>query len=279
MNLSIQSATDREPAQLVALLNRGFGDYLVPIAFDVPMFYHMIRHDGVDLGASRVVQCDGEDAGVALIARRGWTSRLAGMALVPEARGQGVGRRLMDQLIAEARARGERAMVLEVIEGNAAAVRLYEACGFGRVRRLFSCVRSGADAPAPGDLIEIDLRELARLVTAYGLPDLPWQLSGETLAQMGPPGRAYQMGDAWVGISNLDAPHVGIRAVVVQPAARRQGQATRLLQAVMTRYPGKTWHVPALCPEEFAPLFEGLGFERQSLAQWQMALDITGARS
>ncbi|MBU1879012.1 MAG: hypothetical protein KJ734_08675, partial [Chloroflexi bacterium] len=60
MNLSIQSATDREPAQLVALLNRGFGDYLVPIAFDVPMFYHMIRHDGVDLGASRVVQCDGE---------------------------------------------------------------------------------------------------------------------------------------------------------------------------------------------------------------------------
>lgn len=37
-----------------------------------------------------------------------------------------------------------------------------------------------------------------------------------------------------------------------------------------------TGHVPALCPAEFAPLPAGLGFEREPLAQWQMALDISG---
>jgi ribosomal protein S18 acetylase RimI-like enzyme len=273
-DLELKPALDYVLPEVVGLMNRGFADYFVKIELDLAAFLGMVRHDGVDLATSRVVLRGGQPAGVALIARRGWTSRLDGMAIIPEARGCGVGRWLMDQLIAEARTRGERAMVLEVIEGNTAAVRLYEKSGFRVLRRLVSYAMSGTEAAAEGNLQEIDVRELARLVAMYGLPDLPWQISGETLAQIGPPNRAYQMGDAYVAISNPDAPHVALRTVLVRPEARRQGQATRLLRAVMATYPGKTWHVPALCPQEFGPLFEGLGFEREPLAQLQMALDL-----
>ena len=72
--------------ETVELLNRGFADYFVPIQLNLAAFLHMVRGDGIDLFASRAVLRDGEAVGVALIARRGWTSRLAGMALVPEAR-------------------------------------------------------------------------------------------------------------------------------------------------------------------------------------------------
>ncbi len=47
------------------------------------------------------------------------------MAIAPGARGQGIGLWCMDRLVDEARARGERSMVLEVIEQNDPAVRLY----------------------------------------------------------------------------------------------------------------------------------------------------------
>jgi ribosomal protein S18 acetylase RimI-like enzyme len=212
--------------------------------------------------------------GAALIARRGWTSRLAGMAIAPDARAQGIGRWCMDRLLHGARARGERAMVLEVIEQNEPAVRLYQRCGFRTLRRLVSYVVSQPAGAADVALEEADLHTVARLVSAHGLPDLPWQISGESLAQAGPPNRAYRLGAAYVTISNPDEAQVAIRSLLVAPNGRRQGQATRLLRAVMARHPGKTWQVPALCPEEIGGVFEKAGFVQESLSQLQMIADL-----
>jgi len=41
----------------------------------------------------------------------------------------------------------------------------------------------------------------------------------------------------------------------------------------MATFPGKRWGVPALCPEEMRGLFERVGFEREPLTQFQMALE------
>lgn len=276
MDLESRPVLDCGLAETAELLNRGFADYVVPIALGLTTLLHMVAHDGVDLNCSRIVLRGGEPAGAALIARRGWTSRLAAMAIVPDARGIGVGNWLMEQLIEEGKARGERRMVLEVIEENAAGVRLYRRCGFRVVRRLVSYSMSHPPEAGPGtetDLEEVDLRDLARMVTAHGWPDLPWQVSGETLALMGPPNRAFRLGDAYIALSNPEPPEVGIRAVVTGPEARRQGHATRLLRALMASFPGKRWGVPALCPEEMGGLFEKAGFEQETLAQFQMALE------
>jgi ribosomal protein S18 acetylase RimI-like enzyme len=56
--------------------------------------------------------------------------RMLGVA--PEARRRGVGRALMEAAIAEARARGKRALTLNTWQGMRSAVAMYEAMGFVR---------------------------------------------------------------------------------------------------------------------------------------------------
>lgn len=267
-----------EPA--AAVLSRAFSDYLVPIQSSPAILAHMARADSVDFAASRVAVRAGRAVGAALIARRGWTSRLAGMALLPEARRQGVGRALMDQLLAEARARQDHAIVLEVIEQNEPAVKLYEACGFKKVRRLTG--HAGRPAIPPADvalpsLEEIDPRELATFVAAHALPDLPWQISPETIAHAGPPGVAYRAGPSAVLISDPAAPTVAIRALVTDSNARGAGHSRALLHSVFSRIPGKEWRAPAIFPEEMGDAFVGAGLTRTPLTQWQMNLPLTGA--
>jgi ribosomal protein S18 acetylase RimI-like enzyme len=260
----------------VDLLNRGFADYVVPIQLDLAELHDMLRTDGIDVGSSRVVYRDRQAVGIALIARRGWTCRLAAMALIPGSRGQGVGQWLLNRLVDEARGRGERAMVLEVIEQNAPALGLYRKCGFRQVRRLVGYVATPPhDVGGTGEVVcaaldQVDVRELASCVTTGGLPDLPWQISGESLAQMGPPDVACRLGEAYALLSDPGASQVAVRALWVAPPARRQGQATRLLRALLAEYPLKTWRVPALCPEEAGGPFERAGYERISLSQFQM---------
>ncbi len=63
-------------------------------------------------------------------ARNRHKASVMGMYVAPEARGQGVGRALLDALLRHARVNGVESLVLTVTEGNTAAQRLYEALGF-----------------------------------------------------------------------------------------------------------------------------------------------------
>jgi len=270
MTLDIRSASDYRLPDLTQLLNLSFENYLVPVTFNLLQFLTMIRKDSVDLAASRVLLVDEQLAGIALIARRGWTSRLAAMGIVQSQRGQGAASWFMERLIREARERDDQDMVLEVIEQNESAVHLYQKCGFQSVRRLIGLIRKDADESAKNSLETIDLREAGGLVSRYGLADLPWQLAGETIAHMNPPACTYRNGPALVVISNPQAEHVVIWSLLVEPEARGKDLGVDMLQCVIAKHPGKTWHIPALFPEEFGKVFEQAGFEREELTQWQM---------
>ncbi|RPJ28846.1 MAG: GNAT family N-acetyltransferase [Chloroflexi bacterium] len=276
MEFDTTPASNYPLPDLVKFLNRGFEAYFVPIQFDTVTFLNMLRKDGIDLTTSRVLLVEDQPCGIALIARRGWVSRLAAMGIAKEARGKGAGSWFMDELIREARQRDDREMTLEVIEQNEPAVKLYRKSGFQTVRRLVGFTRRGKEAVENGrnDLWEVDLREMAHLVSRHGLSDLPWQLSGESIAQMNPPARAYRKGQAYVAVSNPMAEHVAIWALLVEQDARGHGQGIDVLKSVIANHPGKTWHVPAIFPEEFGKVFEQAGFEREELSQWQMKLDL-----
>jgi GNAT superfamily N-acetyltransferase len=58
------------------------------------------------------------------------TIGLFSMWVAPEARGHGLGRRLVDEVVAWARSSGARAVRLGVIRGNGPAVELYRRAGF-----------------------------------------------------------------------------------------------------------------------------------------------------
>ena len=276
MNLEFPSMVDYGLERAAEVLARAFEDYFVRIPSTLGVLLNAARVDSVDLTSSCMFMRDGAAVGGALIARRGWTSRLAGMAILPEARRAGVGRAAVIHLLGEAKARGDRTMVLEVIEQNGAAVQLYRGCGFKEVRRLIGF----AGPPAPSvalspDLMEVDLREVADAVTRYGLPDLPWQLSGETLAQLTPPSVAYRLGGAWIALSDPSQPVVTIRGLIAEPAAQDAGHEAALLRAVMAKHPGKQeWRLSAVWPEQLASVIAPAGLPRSPLTQWQMQREV-----
>ncbi len=272
--LSLKPANEFTIPQLADLMTRGFEGYFVPINITDTILLTMLRRDGIDLTSSRVILKEDEPSGLALIARRGWTSRLAAMGIVSTGRNGGTGTWAMQQLIAEAQARGEKEMLLEVIEQNTAGVKLYEKVGFTKIRRLVGYKLENPPVESEEELEEIDILDLARQVTHHGLKDLPWQLSGTTIANHTPPSRAYRLNDAYCLISNPEATDVSISSVLVKARSRGAGLSAVLMRALFARFPNKVWHVSPIFPEEMGVIFEQVGMTRETLSQWQMSLKL-----
>jgi ribosomal protein S18 acetylase RimI-like enzyme len=278
MGLQFKPAWEAPLSELAAVFTRAFDGYIAgSVQMTPPLLSGMIAQGGVDLNLSMLACRDDEPVGFALIARQGWTSRVAVMGIVPEAQGQRVGDQLLGHLIEQSHQRGDCAMELEVFEQNTRAVRLYQKHGFRTLRRLMSYVAEDPQEYGDPELASIDSAEAARQVSMHGTPDLPWQVSGSNLIRMGTPFAAYRLGDAYAITDDPSAETVVIRMIVVATDARGQGQARRLIRALWARHPGKCWFVPALCPEDYGVFFERCGFARRELNQLQMRLDFRAA--
>ena len=273
-SLSLKPASEFNISELVDLMIRSFEDYFVPISITEAAFLERIRRESVDLTASRILMDEDKPAGIGLIARRGWTSRLAAMGIVKSARSKGVGTWAMEKLVEEARVRGDKEMLLEVIEQNTAGVKLYKKVRFKIVRRLVGYRIENPQVEDGEELKELDIRELARLVTYHGLKDLPWQLAGTSIMHHTPPSRAFRLNDAYCLISDPSADDVVIWSVLVKARSRGAGLSPVLIRSIFAKYPNKRWHVPAVFPEEMSSIFEDVGMERESISQWQMSLKL-----
>lgn len=270
MRLEFACAAERALPELYQTFNRAFEGYVGgSIGFDAASFGHFLAQQQIDLSLSRLAHAAGTPLALGLVARRGYSCRLVAMGVVREASGQGVGRQLLAQLLAEARERGQARYVLEVLEQNPRALALYQRAGFTARQRLVELELHKPEG-APAALEPIDIAEAARLVGCHGEVDLPWQLSGVQLAQLAPPGVAYRLGPSVAVLSNPEQLVVRLHSLLTLPEARRAGHATRLLRALFARHPGKHWHVSAVCPERLAPVLEAAGFRRGPLSQLQM---------
>ena len=266
--------------QAAAALTRSFEGYIVPIKMTPQAFERRFRGESLDPFASRVYY-QGEDvAGIVLVARRGWTSRIAAMGVAPDLRGQGLGRRLLTDAVEEARSRGDRAVLLEVIEQNTPAVQLYLGFGFLALRRLYGYRKEAGAAVESTDVLkEIDPLDFARRAARDGEKDLPWMLSAETLAAASFPLRAFHLGRrAYALTGDLSAETVSLVALVVPRAWRRQGYGSRIVRALDAAFPGKTWMMSAIVPETLAlDFFPKLGWERTKINQLEMRLELSPA--
>lgn len=271
MPLSLTPASSHPTPFLADLMTRSFEGYPVPISINETALHTMIRRDGIDLTASRVMMKDDEAVGIAFIARRGWTSRLAAMGIAVNARHSGLGTWAMERLLEEARGRGEKEMLLEVIEQNPAGVRLYEKVGFKKIRRLVGYKLETPQVDSDVVIEEIDIRELARTVTYHGMKDLPWQLSGTSIMQHTPPSRAFKLNDAYCLISAPEATDIAIQSVLVKARSRGAGLSEVLMRALFAKFPNKVWHASPIYPEEMGFIFEHVGMTREPISQWQMS--------
>jgi ribosomal protein S18 acetylase RimI-like enzyme len=266
-------------AQVADALTRSFEGYVMPVEVSARGYELRFRPENVDPFASYAYFRETRPVAVVLVARRGWVSRIAAMAVAPEARGKGLGKRIMRGVIDEAVGRGDRSVLLEVFEHNTPAVKLYEGLGFEPLRRLVGYRHDPGGAVSEGadHLSELDPLAFARVVAREGEPDLPWMLAAETLSGMVSPARALHLDHrAYVLIGNPEANIISLTALVVPRANRRHGWGTRLLQALLATHPDKAWAIPQIVPAELAPdFFARCGWELMDTNQLEMVLDLS----
>jgi ribosomal protein S18 acetylase RimI-like enzyme len=255
--------------QAAAALVHAFQDYLVPIALDAAGFDARFRAEDVDPFASHVYRVADELAGIVLVARRGWTSRVAAMAVAPNRRGRGVGREMLQLALRDARERGDRRMLLEVIATNSRAIALYERHGFVRTRQLLGFRRAPSGVAADG-LAEVDPIAVARRMMRDGVSDLPWQIAPETLLKTVAPAQGFALGETAFAVAAPAKPgEVSLRALHVPPEHRRCGAARGMLAAL---FPDQTIVTPVAVPATLAPIFAD--FQPITISQYEMALDL-----
>jgi ribosomal protein S18 acetylase RimI-like enzyme len=140
----------------------------MPVHVDGPALASMVKAWDIDLTSSRVAVRAGERVGVGILGIRGDRGWVGGLGVVTAARRTGVGRALMEAILAEA----PPEVGLEVIEQNEAAIRLYDDLGFERTRLLE--VWSLAAEARDHDVRTVEARPL-------GQAGLPWQRADESL--------------------------------------------------------------------------------------------------
>ncbi len=267
---SFARASTFELSEILNLLNASFEGYVVRVSLTQRILLELLRTEGVDLEASLVVAEHGLPVGLSLVGRRGSESRIGPFGLVPSARSRGIGQALLDELLAQSRDRGDERVWLEVITVNDPAIRLYEGRGFVRIRELVGFVSEHVPA-VEGLLHEVSAAEVATEVSRSGFENLPWQVSAATIHQLALPDRAFRLGPSLAIVGLPTETDAVIKALVTEREEQRRGHGRRLLQALSSSYPGRTWRIPPKGPGEFLPEFLApLGFTRSAISQYQM---------
>lgn len=280
MTFEIVPAHELSCKQQAELANRAFAGYIGGWAdLNAETLARFLTMQGSDLLYSRFVRMDSELVGFGYISRTANILRLSGMGIVPEARGSGAARALLEKLLEEGEQRGDEAMVLEVIEQNPRAHALYRRHGFRELGRLVGWRRS-ADARVPaGEPIggdEVSILSALRIPAARDYPELPWQISRHAIAKA-PVARAFRTETVCVVIGDPEATPVRIyAAIVVDPPHEQVWEELRgVLAGLIARFPNREFFAPAIFPEEFGThLFEPLGFKQEPINQFLMRREL-----
>ncbi|HWM26749.1 MAG TPA: GNAT family N-acetyltransferase [Chthoniobacterales bacterium] len=276
MTFEIIPAHDVPMAEQAEIFSQAFAGYVGgSFEMDAAALARFILHQGADLSYSYFARTAEGLAGFAYINRTGNISRVAGMGVVPAARRAGLAVRLLAHLLEAASARGDQAMMLEVIEQNPPAHRLYVEQGFRETAHLFSWRRK-SHVPAIEStalLEEISLIRATQLPSALEYPELPWPISRHAIAKMAT-GRAFRSGNALIVTGDPEVPPVRLHALSCSDEMD-WAVLRAALGALFQRYPDREFFTPAVFPERFGQeVFSPLGFIRDPLSQFLMRHDL-----
>ena len=124
-----------------AVFLRAFSDYQIPVKESLDEMAVENKQRGIDYDASFGAFADnGELVGFLFCGVRNDEGNLryydGGTAIIPEWRGRGIGGLLLDTVLPDAKYRGAYVFILEVIQDNLKARKLYESRGFSISRNL-----------------------------------------------------------------------------------------------------------------------------------------------
>lgn len=268
-----------EADALARLFSAAFADYLLPLHMpDGASLAAWVRANGVDLLHSRVLCEDEAPVGFAFMNVTGDTARVASFDVVPAARGRGTAATLVETVLDQARERGERRVLLEVFEQNERAARLYARHGFRVVRRLYGWQRPAAAGPEEGPGEVASPRASAEAVDALRdvrpYPALPWQLSAHARAKLPATVEHHRSAGGSLLVARMPKEML-VRGLVPASDPPAIDALAALLRGAAAQDPALAWRAPQLFPEEWSGVFEGAGFERLPLNQFEMHRALT----
>lgn len=179
--VELRSARSLDRGERAELFTASYEGYVVPFRIDEAQLAYLEDAFDLDVDASLVAVRDGVPVGLANLGVRGEDGWVGGIGVVASARRDGVGRRLLEMLHEQARARGLRRVWLEVIDVNTAAFALYEQLGYRVVRGLEVWSLPLAVGTA-GAAREVPFAQAHERIRESRTGREPWQRADETLA-------------------------------------------------------------------------------------------------
>ncbi|WP_105370522.1 GNAT family N-acetyltransferase [Neorhizobium huautlense] len=277
------AAVTRRPLSACSLdeaakaFTEGFVGYVVPVSVRPEALALRIAREDVDADISEVFFDGGRPAGILLISRRGDRSRISALGVGPTIRSRGFGRRVMQEAMNAARSRGERQLILEVINSNTKACDLYLSLGFQITRTLIGFSRAASLAvPDVAPAEECDLGTAVDMLSRFSDTDPTWQTDPASFRQAGPPLRGMALESRAAALIDDSGEDIRFYGFAVDPAHRRQGAGRALADALAARYPGRKLYIIENVPEGQLDLFmRRIGWHKSRLTQSEMSLALS----
>ncbi len=214
---------------------RAFSDYSVPLNLTPDRLLEMHRRRAARLDLS-VGAFDGSElVGFTVNGFGSWRGSSAGYdagtGVVPEARGKGLASSMMERSLQLLHEQGATRYVLEVIQTNVSAFRVYQRAGFGITRDLICWSLDEVSRPGSSGLTVETVKSLDGLALTDIHDWMPsWQNSSDSIARAAEPRTilATTIGDEFAGYAVLfDSGDLAQIAVAAEH--RRRGVGTALL--------------------------------------------------
>jgi len=185
MPLNLVPASQFSLETLTQAYNQTRVDYIVPMPMNAARLGEYIRIYDVDMDRSVVALKDEEILGINMLALRPGRSWITRLGVLPASRRQGAGNAMMTYLLERSAEAGHGLCMLEVIEGNKPAHKLFVKHGFEETRQLLILRRPPEQTDAPDcSLTWLDFDAALDLLGHYP-GSLAWTNQAETYLNTG----------------------------------------------------------------------------------------------
>ncbi|MFL6374871.1 MAG: GNAT family N-acetyltransferase [Pyrinomonadaceae bacterium] len=275
--------------ELYATFTEAFSDYVFPFALTESQFKNHLVLNGVDLRRTAGCFVDGRLVGFSLNGFGDWggvsTVYDAGSGVIPSHRRRHICESMFEMMLAAFRQQGIGQCLLEVINSNTGAIRLYEKLGF-TVKRELSLLQCDGELVVPVAVSrDVEVRAMERpdwatFATFWdGMPS--WQNSSEAIERShgNKSLKGAFIGDRCVGYIIFSSTYGRAAQMAVDKSFRNLGVGTALLQA-MKAETAEGYSMQIINIDKGLPgamqFFQDHGFYER-ISQYEMVLPLSKA--